>query len=808
MKTKVDLETFEELAKGASVSDLEKLDNAYKLLSYVPNPGLDLAHADDKGIRAIFGGNRSGKTVWGMNEVANWAYNMHPYFDWIDDRWERPLHIRICCPSFNQGIKGVILPTMREWFPFDSYQYISDTRTVNIWETDEQGNRNLMADVELMCFSGYMPVLLPDGSWKNIKDLEIGDLVQTRFGPKKINNIYKYNDAPVYQIRLWGGHRLVCTGNHKHLIKDGDFVRTDWLESGDILQLTKIERQIDAPEEEWRIGWTAIMIGDGCLRARTPFFTSVNKKVLEHLPPLPPTCHIQQRPGNDKDYFISTCKNKGNPLKAVLIEDGLWNKKSEDKFVPSWVFKQPEEQIRKFLEYIWITDGTHTDRQSRYYTTSEELAYGIKHLIEILGYTASINKRIIYGGYSKKGGTPYFTVCTSWSQCRWEHGRIRKIEEYGTDDIYCVEIDDVHELIVDNIVTSNSYDQDLDKFGGQSKHLIWCDEEPPYAIWQENMMRLLDTGGYMLLTMTPVHGMSWVYEDIYLSNKDSIGVYHAATLDNPHLSMRSIDKIRDMINDEDEEAVRLYGEFIPTSHFIYPSFAMPVHIVDPLSVWKDGKLPDDWMVVLGMDPHDRTPHGVIFCAINRDNEVYVFDEISHHCLLSDLAQLIKKKLHGRIPAYSMIDSSANTESSIAGRSMIQELAKPGNDIHALVTKKGRNSVLEGISTVRDYLAWRKDENGKFIKKPRLYIFSNCKELIREFRLYVWEDWKGTNRQRKDPKESPLKKDDHLLDALRYVLMTQPYYRPPTITRALYEGLEHQHRPSRSEIMPRSNITGC
>jgi len=340
--------------------------------------------------------------------------------------------------------------------------------------------------------------------------------------------------------------------------------------------------------------------------------------------------------------------------------------------------------------------------------------------------------------------------------------------------------------------------------------LIHFDEEPSSEIWQENMMRLLDTDGYMLLTMTPIHGMTWVYEDIHLSEDNKhIRSWNAATLKNPHLSPKAIDKIKQLINSEDDEAVRLYGEFIPTSHFIYPMFDRVVHTIDMSKVWKHGRIPDDWMIILGIDPHDRTPHGVLFCGVDPDNNVYVFDEISEHCLISELAQHIKQKLDGRKAAYSMIDSSANTESSIAGRSMLQEFARPGNDIHVLPTKKGRDSVLEGIQKVRDYLHFEKDERGMPKTQPQLKIFNNCTGLIREFRLYVWEDWKGTNRQRKDPKESPLKKDDHYLDALRYVLMTQPVYRHPDLTKKMFDStsknLPKRVIVKRSDIKPRKHV---
>ena len=46
-------------------------------------------------------------------------------------------------------------------------------------------------------------------------------------------------------------------------------------------------------------------------------------------------------------------------------------------------------------------------------------------------------------------------------------------------------------------------------------------------------------------------------------------------------------------------------------------------------------------------------------------------------------------------------------------------------------------------------------------KPRLLIFNNCKELLKEFRLYSW----AKNKQ----KDLPKKENDHGLDALRYLV---------------------------------------
>jgi hypothetical protein len=55
--------------------------------------------------------------------------------------------------------------------------------------------------------------------------------------------------------------------------------------------------------------------------------------------------------------------------------------------------------------------------------------------------------------------------------------------------------------------------------------------------------------------------------------------------------------------------------------------------------------------------------------------------------------------------------------------------------------------------------------------PNLYIFSNCVNLIEHLPQYRWKPKSPT--QEEDSKEEPLKKDDHDVDALGYILMTRP-----------------------------------
>ncbi len=55
-----------------------------------------------------------------------------------------------------------------------------------------------------------------------------------------------------------------------------------------------------------------------------------------------------------------------------------------------------------------------------------------------------------------------------------------------------------------------SYDQGRKKFQGTEKHGVWLDEEPPMDVYSECLLRLMTVNGLMLLTFTPLSGISEV----------------------------------------------------------------------------------------------------------------------------------------------------------------------------------------------------------------------------------------------------------------------------------------------------------
>lgn len=53
-----------------------------------------------------------------------------------------------------------------------------------------------------------------------------------------------------------------------------------------------------------------------------------------------------------------------------------------------------------------------------------------------------------------------------------------------------------------------SYDQGRRVFQGTAKHLIWLDEECPMDVYNECLIRTATTNGMVMLTFTPLNGMS------------------------------------------------------------------------------------------------------------------------------------------------------------------------------------------------------------------------------------------------------------------------------------------------------------
>ncbi|MEA2038044.1 MAG: hypothetical protein U9O94_11155, partial [Nanoarchaeota archaeon] len=64
-----------------------------------------------------------------------------------------------------------------------------------------------------------------------------------------------------------------------------------------------------------------------------------------------------------------------------------------------------------------------------------------------------------------------------------------------------------------------SQDSGRDAYAGDSRLQVWMDEEHSREVYKEAYMRTIDCSGRMVMSFTPVDGLTWAYEDLFLKAK-------------------------------------------------------------------------------------------------------------------------------------------------------------------------------------------------------------------------------------------------------------------------------------------------
>lgn len=154
--------------------------------------------------------------------------------------------------------------------------------------------------------------------------------------------------------------------------------------------------------------------------------------------------------------------------------------------------------------------------------------------------------------------------------------------------------DDLEGSLIDEIRLKNgcfigfkTCEQGRESFQGASLGWVWFDEEPPEDVFKESWMRIMDQRGDMWFTMTPLLGLTWVYQLIYLNenNNPNIEYFEFEWSDNPWLSEHEIKEMEMVMTDEEREA-RQFGRFTSASGFAFPELRKDVHIKPIMAVPK------------------------------------------------------------------------------------------------------------------------------------------------------------------------------------------------------------------------------
>ena len=311
----------------------------------------------------------------------------------------------------------------------------------------------------------------------------------------------------------------------------------------------------------------------------------------------------------------------------------------------------------------------------------------------------------------------------------------------------------------------NSNVQEREQLGGSDLHRVVYDEEPRRDLRAESLTRLIDHDGEEIFCMTPLEGMSWLFDEVYepwekACEEDGPEAAEEALEmrvtvvdmdDNPHLSEAGKRRALAAYSGTEREA-RKSGRFVSFAGLIYPQFRRSEHVIPQVD-----EVPKGAEVFAGIDPGLRNM-AVVFCYLTFDDVMVAFDEILLQEGIIRNVVAAMKDLEARwkiTPNWYVIDPAARNRNPQTGRSDQQEFADCG-----IYTIPGQNAVGYGINKIRERL-----------DNDRLLITANCSGLGDEFRRYryVRQRTRGEN----DPKQAPVKANDHRLDALRYIAAQKP-----------------------------------
>jgi len=307
-------------------------------------------------------------------------------------------------------------------------------------------------------------------------------------------------------------------------------------------------------------------------------------------------------------------------------------------------------------------------------------------------------------------------------------------------------------IVVRNIVGTTSKigfkscEQSREKFQGTSLDWIWFDEEPPEDIYEEALLRTLDKGGKIWATMTPLKGKTWVFERIFLDN-DNHFILQMSWSDNLHLKKCEIAKMKRNLSGEALQS-REHGQFSESGGVVFREMS-DANIIDPVEL-------GGMEIFLGIDPGYRHPTGAVWVRTDGEN----FYVVSDYSVAEQSIEEHASALIGRSESLGMQKNESGQISAYIDCAAVQRhLVSQDETVAMKFSEHGINVIPWSNKNVNSSIHLIKSLLKNAQNDRRLKIFRTCTKLIKEMRSLYWG--KG---------ENPVKKNDHCLDALRYVLM--------------------------------------
>jgi phage terminase large subunit-like protein len=313
-----------------------------------------------------------------------------------------------------------------------------------------------------------------------------------------------------------------------------------------------------------------------------------------------------------------------------------------------------------------------------------------------------------------------------------------------------------------------TYEQGWQKWQGTAPHVVWLDEEPDdYMIYSEAQTRIITSGGIILVTFTPLLGVTELVQHFQEGGK---GIYlkGASWDDAPHLSQEDKERLSASYRAHERDA-RTQGIPMMGEGAVFPVSDADIR-TEPF------KIPNHFARIKGCDFGIDHPAAGVECAWDRDQDIfYVIDCYRKAGETAPYHAAWFNKANKRIPVAWPHDGM-NREKS-GGKTLADSYRAHGVN---MLSKSARYPKVPGEQTDKggpQPIEPIVDEMLERMSTGRLKVFSNLSEWFEEKRSYHRKDGKIVDRR------------DDLLKATMYALMMKRYAIAPDSFAAV-AGVEH------------------
>lgn len=317
-------------------------------------------------------------------------------------------------------------------------------------------------------------------------------------------------------------------------------------------------------------------------------------------------------------------------------------------------------------------------------------------------------------------------------------------------------------------LTCKSADSGREKMQSASVDLVWIDEECDIEVFDELYQRTVDCAGKILLTLTPLSDVGsgarrpWVYDlhkEWKQGRKDVVFIKLSA-LDNPFIPEDEKVKLKQKWAGHPEERARLYGDFIQRSGLVYPMWNRDKHCIKKIN------LPYDWRRIVSIDPAATGVTAAVWACISPKGDVYIYRVYyERDQIVSDHAKNILARNGGDKIDTWIIDPfwgvARNAETHKQGYQLYRESGCP--------VRLAPRAEDYGRDTMGEYLAASCDPSSRH---PKLFFVGDVHEFVDEIEQYTWDTY-GKGAMKGMSKDKPVKRNDHSLNAVQYLLSLRP-----------------------------------